>query len=532
VSLLRLSFMTLAIAAVCVACSTADAPTGVCPDDQGCPDGQVCAFGLCLDPTDQRLSTVDIEIDGGDGHAVQTEFDVDLKASPRVDITLAPTVLVTGSVVSEDDTAVDAVVVAQPPQSVPGRVLAPSSTTDVDGAFSFLVVAGTRYGLTISPQSGDLPPVYDQDDLEAEADDGTTQSLDPFLVEDGDIVLTGRVVAGDGVNSLGIDSLDVRIVDVGRRVSSSARTDANGEFTLVLRDPVANATLEVAPTADNPGYPTVRTEIDVGAEAEPIDLGDISLGAVLAPVRFQARVVDADGVPVPNASLSVRGSVGNGEVTALLTADADGNIDSSALPPATYEAFVYGPPESTTAGILVEDQLDVPSSNADLVFTLPRRVSFNGRVVDPDDANLAGASLTLLRIGDIDGVREPVLGDTLIQFSAVSDAAGQFDVALDPGRYRLTTRPPPGSTAPGNSEIVNVTEAGLRRNVNLPDRAFVVGAVLFDGQPVPSAYVRVFSTLEDERGAAIVLGEGIAGPDGAFEIVVSDRVNVAVPDPP
>ena len=76
------------------------------------------------------------------------------------------------------------------------------------------------------------------------------------------------------------------------------------------------------------------------------------------------------------------------------------------------------------------------------------------------------------------------------------------------------------------------TEVGLRRNVNLPDRAFVVGAVLFNDAPVPSAYVRVFSTFEDERGAAIILGEGIAGTDGAFEIVVPDLVEVALPDPP
>ncbi len=535
----RLLLATL-FAAALSACSVADASTGVCPDDQGCLDTQVCAFGLCVDPTDQRLSTVDIEIDGGDGHAVQTLFGVDLKASPRVDVSLAETVLVVGSVVTgAPPLPVDAVVVAQPPQSVPGRVLAPSATTDVEGTFSFLAVDGIDYAMTVAPQSGDLPPLYDQD-LPVEADGGATQSVEVIL-EPGDIVLTGRVVAGEGASVLGVDGLDVRIVDEERddlgkvrrrRVSSTARTGAGGAFSLVLREAALNAVLEVVPTAENPGYPTLRMDIDVFDSGGPLDLGEIALGAVLAPVRFEARIIDADGAPVPGASLSVRGTVGNGQVAALLVADADGRIDSSSLPPATYQAFVYGPPEAAAAGLVVENNLVVPSANPDLVFALPRRVSFSGRVVDPDDADLAGASLTLLRIGDIDGVPEPVLAGTLVQFSAVSDAAGQFDVALDPGRYRLGTKPPPGSTAPANSEIVNVTEAGLRRNVTLPDRAFVVGAVLFNEVPVPSAFVRVFSTFEDERNVAILLGEGIAGPDGAFEIVVSDRVNVANPDPP
>jgi hypothetical protein len=420
---------------------------------------------------------------------------------------------------------VDAVVVAQPPQSVKGRVLAPSSTTDVEGVFSFLAVDGIEYAMTVSPQSGDLPPLYDED-LPVEADEGSTQSLEPLLLAPGSVVLTGRVVAGEGASALGIDGLDVRILDEGRRVSSSARTVEGGSFTLVLREQALNATFEVVPTAENPAYPTLRSDIDVFAQEEPLDLGEISLGAVLAPVPFEARVVDADGAAVPGASLSVRGAVGNGEVATLLVTGDDGRVTSS-LPPATYEAVVYGPPGAAAAGMIVESSLVVPSTNPDLVFSLPRRVSFSGRVVDPDDADLAGASLTLVRTSP-----EPVLRDTLIQFNATSDASGQFDVALDPGSYRLTTKPPPGSTAPPNSELVVVTDAGLRRNVNLPDRAFVVGTVLFQDVPVPSAYVRVFSTFEDERGAAIVLGEGIAGADGAFEIVVSDRVNVAVPDPP
>ena len=60
-----------------------------------------------------------------------------------------------------------------------------------------------------------------------------------------------------------------------------------------------------------------------------------------------------------------------------------------------------------------------------------------------------------------------------------------------------------------------------------------LAAVLFEGQPQEGAWVRVYSALVDERGAAILVGEGAAGADGAFEIGVPDLVaDVVNPNPP
>lgn len=526
----------VAAGAFATACAVADASPSTCPDDRGCSDGFVCAFGLCVDPADQRLSTVDIEIDGGGGIPVQTEFAVDLKARPRVDITLAPGVLVTGEVQTpsgEGLEPVDAVVVAQPLRSVAGRVVAPSATTNSEGVFELLAVEGERYLMTISPAS-ELPPLYDER-LDAEADEGSLMTLeDPIVVDAGAFTLTGVVRAGEGAAEQGVEALEVRLTDEAtrRRVSSTTRTAADGSFTLRLREP-GTYTLEVLPTVDNQGYPRVATQIDLADVEGTVELAPISLGDVLTPPRFEARVVDSDGNPVPGATLSVRGAVGNGEFTAVIVADADGRIISSVMPPATYEALVYGPPESATGGLFVEDQLDVPSTNADLVFTLPPRVSFNGTVLDPDGSALPGAALTFLRVNNVDEERDPVVADTLIEFAAISDASGQFDVAVDPGQYRVTIRPPAGNASPFSSELHTVTEAGRSGDLALPARAFVAGVVNGPNGPVPSAFVRVFSLFPDERGAAIPLGEGVAGPDGVFEIVVSDEVTgTQTPDPP
>jgi hypothetical protein len=502
------------------------APT--CTDDALCPAGEVCVFGLCLDPSDQQLSRVDIEIDGGGTLPVQSVFDVDLRTSPRVDIELLAGVLVTGSVVTAGAAPVDAVVVAQPPRSVPGRVLAPASSTDASGTFSLLAIDGLRYSMTISPSSAGLPPRYDIG-FDAEADDGAgTQSLEPLLVEPGAIVVSGTVVAGEGAGAQGIDGLDVRVSAGGRRVSSAARTSLGGEFFLALPAPDVGLTLDILPTVDNPAFPRVVIE-NLVLDAS-VDLGELSLGAVVGPARFVARVVGADGAPVTGAVIAIRGDVGAGVFTTLLQADDTGAIEGS-LPHATYQAIVVGPPQLASAGLLIVDELDVPSSNAEVVFTLPARVPFAGTVIDADGAALPAATLTLLRIGDVEGAREEVLADTAIAFSALSDALGQFSLAVDPGLYRVATRPPPGRGAPAFSERVLVGQNGLRRDRVLPARAVVAGSVSFAGAPVPSAYLRIFSSIVDERQAAILLGEGVTDDDGAFEIVVPD-ILADLPTPP
>lgn len=539
--------LVAAVAAVSMTLGCADAAVQVgCGDDNGCGGGFICAFGLCVDPNDQRLSTVDVEVDApGEALPVQGVFAVDLRASPRVDVVLARGVLVSGRLEDSAGGPVDAFVLAQPPQSVPGRVLAPSSTTDAGGAFSFLAVEGLRYAMTVSPSDARLPPRYDIR-LDAEAEDGVTQSLEPLLVDEGGVVISGVVMAGIGAAASGVPGLDVRVIAAdGRRLSSTARTlgadealaagQPLGHFELFLRDAGTELTLEIGPTVANSGYPTVRVPLDV-AIATGTDLGEISLegegGAVLTPVRFAARVVDANGDAASGATLSLRGFVGRGEFTTVLQADDVGDL-TGALPPGVYQAFVYGTVENAAAGLLVVDELAIPSTNAELLFTLPARVPFRGAVLDPDGEPLAGATLTINRVGDVEGLAEEPLADSLVSFTGTSDATGQFDLAVDPGQYRVSTRPPPGSNAPAFSQRERVGPAGLNRDIVLPGRAFVAGTVVFAGAPVGTAYLRVFSGFVDERGAAILVGEGFADEAGAFEIVVPDIVaSVSTPDPP
>lgn len=106
-------------------CSDAQAPIGCGGDDRACEAGFVCAFGACIDPNDQQLSTVDIEVNpAGDDLPVQSLFGVNLRESPRVDVALAAGVLVSGRVI-DTDAPVDAVVVALPPSPCPAACSRP-----------------------------------------------------------------------------------------------------------------------------------------------------------------------------------------------------------------------------------------------------------------------------------------------------------------------------------------------------------------------------------------------------------------------
>jgi hypothetical protein len=498
-----------------------------CIDDRVCEDGFVCAFGTCLNPADQRLSTVSVEVDpSAAGLPIQSVEDIDLRSTPRVEVTLAGGVLVTGVVALEGGeprpTGIEAVVLARPRRSIPGRVLAPLTSSVADGSWELLVVDGVEYVVAAVPADRSLPPLYDAASFRARAGADGGQTLEPLLVPADLVVLTGRVRAGEGVSAQGVPDVDVRLVDDGGRVwSSVSRTGADGSFAVALARGLGDLTLEVLPTTANDKYPTVRV---AGVDAtESLDMGIISLGVVFTPVSFQARVVAAGGAPGRGARATFTAAVGAGTFTRTAVAD-DGGMLFVELPPGSYEAVVLGPAEQPAAGLLIAPEVDVPAANTEVAFQLPGRVPFSGRVLDHEEAPIAEATLDVVRIGDVDGDLEPALADKVVAFRTSSLADGSFSVLVDPGRYRVSTRPAPGGRVPAFSQLVTVSAEGLERDVTLPPRAIVAGSVAFQGAAVRGAWLRVFSALLDEQGAAILLGEGPVGPDGSFEIAVPDLV--------
>jgi hypothetical protein len=514
----RGAFILVSLLAHALACLE---PTveATCVDDQACPGGTVCAFGLCVDPS--ALAAVDVEVEPvvASGLPAQAVFGVASDTGARVDVTLAPAVSVRGGVVAVDDGGVGATVTAVPERSIAGRRRQPSTTT-ADGPFTLALVEGAAYRVQALPTERDLPPILPDDVFVAGVDDVPALVMSSTRGDGGvvhPVTVRGQLVAGIGVAAQPISELEVLLLDGdGRRVSSLGVTDIDGRFEVGLAERYPDVRFVARRSEQNALSPTLEFPLDLGPDAV-VDLGVVSLGTSLGVVRVEGEVRTTSGAPAEGAVVSFRGLIGAG-VAEARTETIDGRFSVS-LHPGSYSVAVVGA-VAGTAGLVVTT-LDVAQDERDLLITLPERVAANFTVSSAAGGAVGLASVVLTRVGDEDGVAEPVLAAAQPVFLGSSDEDGRVAFAVDPGRYRIAIQPPRGVEAPTFSTLITVGEAGVDRDVELPASTIMAGT-LRDGAggAVVGAFVRVFSSLTDELGRAIFLGEGLSGADGTFEVYV------------
>ena len=518
------AFVVVIVVAVLLTSSIgcADASvTGSCLDDQSCPSGSVCAFGLCVDPA--ALGAVDVEVEPvvGSGLLTQSVFGVDVLASGRADVTLVSSVNVNGGVVSVEGGGVAATVMAMPERVIAGRQRQPTTITG-DGAFSIPLLFGQGYRLQAIPADRDLPPVMRDAVFVAGSDAGADLVMTSLRDVEGrvseyPVTVRGRVVAGVGVAEQGIPDLEVLVQDgAGRRVSSLGQSDVDGVFVIGLAAAVDDARFVVRPTESNALFPSLEFPLDLGSE-RVVDLGAVSLGAVTVPVPVAGLVLTASGGPARGAVVSFRGLIGAGVAVAHAICADDGRF-SVALHPGSYVVAAVGE-QTGTSGMRVST-VEVTASTDDLVLSVPDRLPLALTVVGADGLPVPLASVVLSRIGDENGLAEPVLQLSQPVFLGSADELGRVQLVVDAGRYRIGLQPPRGTGAPAFSTLLTIT-AGLERDIVLPEASLVAGSLRDGaGEAVSGAFVRVFSSLSDELGQAIFLGEALSESDGTFEVFV------------
>lgn len=487
-----------------------DEALAACEGDAACPAGSVCAFSLCVDPA--ALGRVDVEVEppNTSDFPTQSVFDVDTVDGARVDISLEPATSLAGQVVDSDGAAVAATVVANPERIIAGRVRQPRIPVD-GGRYSLPVIRGQSYRLLALPDDPALPPTETSEPFEAGTDDP------PVLIVSADIAVSGRITAGEGAASIAQTGMDVLVVDEsGRRVSSLASIaddTEDGRFALTLSSGVEGTRLVIRPTVAD-GRPTVSLPIELTTPGE-FDLGDLSLG-IAARVQVAGKVRLASGAPAGVATLVLRGQVGAGTTTARTTADEDGNFRVNVYP-GTYS--VAAAAEGDDGGLLVTS-LVVTEDQPALLFTLPARIPASLQVTTAEGSAVPLASVVLTRVGNVDGLAEPVLSTGAQPvFLGSADNNGAVILAVDPGRYRISIAPPRGTGAPVFSVVLTLVD-DVERIIALPP-ATVMAGTLTGGQ-VGGAFVRVFSSVTDELGRAILLGEAISEPDGSFAVPLPD----------
>jgi hypothetical protein len=504
---------------------------GGCLDDDDC-DGDVCAFGVCVDANDARLDTVDIEIEplASTGLPTQSLFDVDAAASAgaRFDLTLRPAVTLRGQARLRGGGGLTGVVSATPRRAIAGRLRLPSADV-VDGAWSLPLVEGTDWRLGAVADAPDVAPAVGVDDVTAGVDDGVLLEACRLAPDAGEpsgedqgacpVRVRGRIVAGTGAALLGVPLLEVRVVDdAGRRVSTVARTDGDGRFVVGLPSAPLLAELQVRPTDENALQPVIEVPVVLGASGE-IDLGDLSQGPRADTVAVAGVVVDEGGGPARGATVVLRGLVGAGLYVARAVTGDDGTF-AVAVRPGRYAVAAVGVAEGD-AGLSV-GEVTVDAAVDDLRLVLPARSPATLVVLQADGAPLSAASVVLQRLGDVDGVREPALDDAQPVFLGATTDDGIAALRVDDGRYRVTVQPPQDVDAPAFSALF-VVDGDSELALTLP-ASLVLAGIAADGSGTPTsgAVLRVFSQLTDESGRAIFLGEAVTGVDGSFSVAVPD----------
>lgn len=526
-------WLPLVLFAGCVLDAVTPIPGAPCVDDSECGDPRfVCVIGVCVDPDNTALDEVHLEVRPADesGYEPQQLLDIPVTSERgRTVIELRPTVNVHGAVVDASlGGGVPADVIAVQYGGIQGRALVVTASTDMsNGAFSLPLVEHDAYALVFQPSDGARPPLFWERLYEVGpslSGDQALQDGQPVTLPGADELLriTGRVTAGEGTAQLGVEGLEVRVVDGARRVSSVARTDALGMFLVSLPYGAAQVplTLEVRPTQANRLNPTVR--VDLGLVEDHQELGDVKLGALQAPVPFAGIVRGPGGDPVPNASLYVHAELGNGRFAALLTTDEEGRYDAE-LRPARYDFVVVAPPSDPTAGLLASYSAEVGGEAPAPVLNLPERLVLSGSVVDDEQAPVANATVQMTRVAGVSGVVEPLLEGLAWTFHAVTDDEGKWQQRVDPGRYRVVIVPDASTTRPRLTDLIDVDEEQDAHRFTLPPSSVVAGVVRgVANEAMGMATVTAYTSFSGESGAAIELGSAQTAIDGSFEILLPD----------
>ncbi len=367
------------------------------------------------------------------------------------------------------------------------------------------------------------------DDLHAEAEGFARASAKPgdratvdFALGAADVVV-GRVVDAKGGP---IERAYVATVPIGpdaggegTDLSRTTRTDAAGRFRLTS----LSRTMPHAVVVTSPGHG--RTLADFRPRPEgpgEIDLGDVVL---VAGLRIEGRVLDADGGPVPGARLTLEGA--NADRSRRMGAGWD------------YPTSGYGDEESARSDDLGRFRFDDLSPGTYSLTARPALGNTVTRVVVLSaSGDVLGADLTLARtrtllvhVSDSRGralahafvrARDPNSGTSFTRTEADGTARLSLSGAVD-GLYVVWSEEsdPEGRLFVGQDDV-QVPPGATSVSVTLED-GHVVAGIARDGNGAPVALLR----LEARRGE-VTVESAQTDAAGRFRFVIAGEAPVSV----
>ena len=275
------------------------------------------------------------------------------------------------------------------------------------------------------------------------------------------VALRGKVVRPDGSAAAGA-VIDATSAGVGLPPRASGQADANGAFE--LRVP-PRCTYRVQATLDGVStFPLVRRTY--GGEPPPLLLtfpGSISV---------RGTVVDADGTPMPKASVRVWHAEWRSEPTdeenLRLDTDEAGRFQTVLLRLRRYGVLASAKGSPSSEVLFVEPTPERP--HVEVVVRLPRFAKIAGTVRRTDGSPLANARVNAsTRLLDATAEPEPERRERFQTGGEVgTDAHGRFELRVHPAiRWTVILHPSPdtptlevrrGDVAPGTTDCTFVVD--------------------------------------------------------------------------
>lgn len=370
--------------------------------------------------------------------------DVDLGTT-----VLHPGLVVSGVVVDTTGSGIGGVDLQFIDASTGDRIFVSNRTTDVTGAYSVRIAAGT-YDVQYRPPATTIFTTGVRSGLVVQTD---VTGLSDTLVEG--LQISGFVI--EDATGLPVRNVDLDAIDLCtglKVVTSHDNTDINGAFSIFV--PQGTYLIKFDP----PKCSTLAAERRSGVVVDrDTDLGDIKL---LEGVPVSGRVLDLDGIPVGRAQLKfyTAGGGGRRQAAARDHTAADGTFEIR-VPVETYNINIE-PPRALDLLLERLSGIDItgPTDLGDI--TLSSGFPVSGRLVDGD-----GIGVENVNINAVDSASRTAL--RLANDSSLAD--GSFRVIVPAGTYDFQYKPPACSgLAPDSQDDISVSGP-----TTLPDKTLVVG---------------------------------------------------------
>lgn len=512
----------------------------VCRSDDECGVNEVCFPDGCGDPG--RDIVVEVVPNPQEGRHAQ-DFRVE-ELRPQQDLELFDAAGVKGQVMRATSLPAADGGVAMRSYNEPlhlratgESLLLPGVTRQYDatlvpinGTWELPVGTGA-YTVTLTAEDLEMPPVRGSSRVEP----GAQAPLELVLPAADTLVrLNGKVERESGVlvdAPLEIQALDADLAPLSQRVPVTRGT---GDFTVVIPREVAGRSavlLRVTATRAAPWVPQKTFTVDPRAPlATPLVMGDYG-----TPVRVTGRVVGLDGRPVAGATVALQGEVGGGGTFhgPLATTGPEGRFTADTLPaaPGGTLSLVVVPPPGSTSGLTVQP-VEVPRAGATLPDVLcPNRRLVQGKLLQPDNATPApGVRVVAEPVGQVPGWPRPPAGGEAL---GTTDAAGAFELRLDPAVYRVDFVPTenlprvsrtvtvlPGE-APATQELATLP---LQKGRTVSGRVMERAADAGTASGVPYASIRFYRVVTLEgRPSTVLLSQAVSDQQGRYTALIPVR---------